>query len=62
LPSFRCKEEGSSCFFDILLEEATSEGLIQKKIIDGLFGETTTTFLLAPKGRQYAIQHKLIQI
>jgi hypothetical protein len=43
----------SRIMLDILLEEATSEGLIQKKIIYGLFEETTTTLLLAPKGNYH---------
>jgi hypothetical protein len=32
-----------------------------KKIIDGLY-EETTTFFLRDKGRQYASQHKLVEM
>jgi hypothetical protein len=35
--------------------------IYQKKIIDGLF-EETITFFLRDKGKQYAIQHKLVEI
>jgi hypothetical protein len=51
----------SRIMLDFLLEKAISKGLIQKKIIDGLF-EETITFFLRDKGKQYAIQHKLVEI
>jgi hypothetical protein len=50
----------SRIMLDFLLEKAISKGLIQKKIIDGLY-EETTTFFLRDKGRQYASQHKLVE-
>jgi hypothetical protein len=51
----------SRIMLDFLLEKAISKGLIQKKIIDGLY-EETTTFFLRDKGRQYASQHKLVEM
>jgi hypothetical protein len=45
----------SRIMLDILLDGAISKGLIQPDIYRSIF-------FLEPKGRQYAIQHKLIQI
>ena len=53
----------SRIMLDILLDGAISKGLIQPDIytpIDEV--EDMTIFFLEPKGRQYAIQHKLVQI
>jgi hypothetical protein len=48
---------------DILLDGAISKGLIQPDIYRFInTGKDITIFFLKPKGRQYAIQHKLVEI